>query len=460
MTRARETSMRRVLMVSAHFPPDTSAATHRVRLLAPHLVRYGWEPTVVSVDARDYEGRLDAGLANLVPLDLRVVRCRAWPARLTRAFGVGDLGLRAFSGLFKATSDLLRRESFDALFITIHPTYPALLGPILKRRFGVPFVLDYQDPWIGAWGASVGGGPGGRPDAKSRLSRFVATRLEPRAVRAADAIVAVSGETYEEVRRRHPAIERTPFAAIPVGGEPADFDRLRCRPRPNPFFDPADGRVHLCSVGTLLPLGRETLRAVLGAVALLRTRRPDVYDRLSLHFIGTSNQSPSPMTSRAGRRRAMAGNLPARALPLARELRVADRVSEIAPRVEYLDALSAQVQAGGILMMGSSERHYTASKLYPALLARRPILAVFHRESSVVEILGRTARRPAARVVTYDDAIRAESRVEAIYEELSALVRNPTYDPHAVDHDALADYSARSLAGRLARVLDQAAAAR
>src|SRR5207247_5754756 len=101
---------RRVLMVSPHFPPDTSAATHRVRLLAPHLPRHGWEPTVVSVDPRDYEGRLDPGLAELVPRDLRVVRCRAWPARRTRRIGIGDLGLRAFGGLLATRSDLLRRQ--------------------------------------------------------------------------------------------------------------------------------------------------------------------------------------------------------------------------------------------------------------------------------------------------------------------------------------------------------------
>jgi len=42
--------MRRVLMVSPHFPPDSSAASHRVRLLAPHLERVGWEPTIVTID--------------------------------------------------------------------------------------------------------------------------------------------------------------------------------------------------------------------------------------------------------------------------------------------------------------------------------------------------------------------------------------------------------------------------
>ena len=38
------TRSRRVLMVSPHFPPDSSAASHRVRLLAPYLGEHGWEP--------------------------------------------------------------------------------------------------------------------------------------------------------------------------------------------------------------------------------------------------------------------------------------------------------------------------------------------------------------------------------------------------------------------------------
>jgi hypothetical protein len=66
-------------MVSPHFPPDTSAGAHRVRLLAPHLAALGWRPTVVTVEPGGYEGRLDAELAALVPADLEVVRAPALP---------------------------------------------------------------------------------------------------------------------------------------------------------------------------------------------------------------------------------------------------------------------------------------------------------------------------------------------------------------------------------------------
>jgi hypothetical protein len=231
--------------------------------------------------------------------------------------------------------------------------------------------------------------------------------------------------------------------AIPYGGEPADFACLRQRGTSNGYFDLADGNVHVCYVGTLLPLGFETLRAVLRAARLLAERSPALYRRLRLHFFGTSNQT--------------ALEAPARVLPVAREFGVERCVTEIAPRINYLDALTVQAEATAILMMGSSERHYTASKLYPGLLAKRPILAVYHEASSVVEILCRAARPPAARLVTYNDTNRAESRAEAICDAFAALVENPVYDPRAVDSEIIGQYSAESMAGRLARVLEQAA---
>jgi len=162
--------MRRVLIVSPHFPPDSSAASHRVRLLAPHLANAGWMPTVVTLEPSAYEGRLDPELGALVPPSLDVVRAPAWSPASTRWAGLGDLGLRAFTGLKRTCRGLLKRHRYHAVFITVYPVYPALIGPRLKAEFGVPFVLDYQDPWVGAWGRAVGGGPGGAIDWKSRAS--------------------------------------------------------------------------------------------------------------------------------------------------------------------------------------------------------------------------------------------------------------------------------------------------
>jgi glycosyltransferase involved in cell wall biosynthesis len=429
-------------MVSPHFPPDSSAASHRVRLLAPHLEEAGWSPTVVTLERTAYEGRLDPGLEALVPPSVRVVRAAAWRAGVTRRAGLGDLGLRAFTGLRRTCRALLSRERFDALFITVYPVYPALLGAGLKSAFHVPFVLDYQDPWVGAWGQSVGGGPGGIADWKSRASRRLGTWLEPRAVNAADAIVAVSQGTIDGIVERMPMAARLPHAVIPLGFEPDDFAALRARPSTAGRFDAADGLVHLCYVGTLLPTGAGTLRLLLRALA--RARRDDpAASRLRLHFFGTSNQSDSGVH---------------RVLPTAVECGVADAVTELPGRLDYLDALAVLTDASAILLLGSSERHYTASKLFPALLAKRPILALFNEASSVVSILRAAASEPSVRVLTYGDSGADDEFVGEAACHLRALAAECSYNVGDVSLERIADVSARQLAHRLAAIFNRVAA--
>jgi Glycosyl transferase 4-like domain len=426
-------------MISPHFPPDSTAASHRVRLLAPHLQRFGWSPTILAVDPRDYDTRLDPALAELVPEDLEVVRARAWPARLTRRIGVGDLGLRALRGLYRTAAQELAARRYDLLFIAVPPWYAALLAPLLGRRFRVPYVIDYIDPWVSEWGRTTG--PNGRPDLKSRISRLIGLLLEPWAVGDAGAITGVSEGTYTDILRRIPSLRARPTAAIPYGWEAADFAPFSDAPRANRFFDPRDGNVHLSYVGTIPPLGYETLRALLGALALLRRERPEIYARIKVHFFGT--------TARSG------VALDPIVMPLAGT--VADAVTEVPERIGYVDALGVMLDSSALLLLGSSEAHYTASKLFPVLLARRPILALFHAASSVVEILARATRAPFSRVVTYDDVARAETRTGSIAAELTALVEHPAAGP-APDLDAVAEYSANALAGRLAGVFDQVCA--
>lgn len=427
-------------MVSPHFPPDTSAGAHRVRLLAPYLAAAGWEPTVVTVEPSAYEGRLDPELAALVPSGLRVVRAPAWPVRATRACGFGDLGLRAFTGLRRTCADLLARESFDALFITIYPTYPALLGPMLKRRFGVPFVLDYQDPWVGSWGRDVGSGPGGTPDLRSRVSRAIAGRLEPLAASAADALTAVSARTYEDVLARVPAARPVVCAAIPLGVDPHDLEALRARPRAQRWFDANDGLVHVSYVGTVLPHGVGIVRALLAAAARLRSASPDAYRRLRLHFVGTGNQRGEATR--------------ARVLPLAEAEGVADIVTEVAPRLDYLDALDVQVRSDALMLLGSTEPHYTPSKVFPALLSGRPMIAVYHPASPVLDLL-----RDLPHVRTVPIAGDPMASVDALMSALCWVSQRPSAAPASLMSDPrVAAASAPALAAALARVFDRVAA--
>ncbi len=424
--------MRRVLIVSPYFPPSTLAGVHRARLLARHLPAHGWEPVVVAVHERHHEEPLDPGLAALVPAQVRVMKTGAVPAWLARRFGVGDLSLRGWWALRRAVHRLLALEGADVVLITMGPFYTSLFARRIRRRFRVPVVLDYQDPWVSRWGATL-------PRwSKGGWSHRLATWLEPRVLRQADWLTAVSAGTYGEILSRHPWIEPARCTEIPIGGDPGDFETVRRdHLEPTCLAEERD-RVPLRHVGTLLPRAGATLRALLKGVALLRSRAPELVGRLRLDFVGTSNQP---------------GGGPARVLPVAQELGLADLVREVPARVPYLEALALLVRSHAVVALGSDEPHYTASKLYPMLLSGRPGLALFHHASTVCSVIRSVG---GAILVAYGDDAAVRDKIGDIAAALERLLRQPETVP-AVDSAALRPYLAPAIAGRFAEVFEQVA---
>lgn len=422
--------MRRVLIVSPYFPPSTVAGVHRARILAKYLPHHGWEPVVFCVDERYHSETLDPELAELVPPPTRIIKTAAWSTRRARWFGLGDLGIRGFWSLRSAIDSFLAAEGGDLVFITVLPGFPMRLGPFFKRRYGVPFVLDYQDPWRLSHAVAP-------PLSKAWLAYRLADWIEPRVIPAANHITSVSLGTNELIRRNYPELPATRFSAIPIGGDADDFEHLRARPRPCPWIETAPGRVNLCYVGNVWPGALETLRALLRACKLLETRAPDVYSALRLTFVGTSNQP--------------GGTDSYKVLPVAAGYGLSDKVVELPGRVPYLDALNTLLHADLLLMLGSNDPHYTASKLYPSLLSGRPVLGIFHAQSSVCRIAEAAG---GVVLVTFDDAVAVEDKTEAIAAALADMVRNPTHIP-PVDRTVLTPYLGPEIARRFAAVFDR-----
>ena len=426
-------------MISPHFPPDSTAGAHRVRVIAPHLSQFGWQPTVLAVDPQPADGALDEELAASVPADLDVVRCRAWSSAWTRAVGVGDLGLRTLGPMWRQARSLMRDRRIDAVYVTTYPIYPAILGPWLKREYRVPFVLDLQDPWVGAWGLTVGAGPGGAPEMRSRISRSIAARLERYVMPRADALTGVSSTLLDELAARYPVLKAKARVTLPIGNDPADAAWARAHETRAPWMPVRDGALNLCYTGTLLPLGVDTVRALLQAVRRIRDESPSLASRLRLHFVGTSNQ-------------AREGGA-ARVLPIAAGAGVADLVREHPARVPYMDALRAQMQSSAVLLLGTTEARYTASKLHTALASGRPLLAVFHEASDVARALAPIVSRPGDSIITYDDRVPVLQRVDDIRSVLHAWLQSAPPDPRPQD-PGTAPPCARELARRLAGVFD------
>ncbi len=424
---------RTVILVSPHFPPSAGAGAHRARHLAKHLPAAGWKPIVLCVEEAGHGERLDPALAALVPAEVEIVRARALSARVTRFAGVGDIGLRGFGGLRAALARLLTARPIGAVLMTGFPFYPMLLAPWIKRRFGAPVVLDFQDPWVSAWGANQ------PPWTKARFAHDLAAVLEPRAVRAADFITSVSSVQNEEMAARYGWLDPARMAAIPIGGDPDDFEHLRAHPLGAPEIAMEPGRIHLSYVGAFLPRAGALMRGVLAALALLREKEPELAHRLRLLFVGTSNQP--------------GGAAAFRVRPLAEELGVADLVREFPRRAPYLDALHVLANSRAHLLIGSTEPHYTASKIFPTLLSGRPYLSVFHRASSAHAILSAAGGGRAFAFETPDD-------LAGLAPVLAGALRELALTPELAGKarlDAVAPYTAAAVARRFADVFERAA---
>jgi glycosyltransferase involved in cell wall biosynthesis len=168
---------------------------------------------------------------------------------------------------------LLREVPHSAIIATGPPFSSFLVGAALARHTGLPLVLDYRDEWNLCNSYSENKRPG-------LLARFLNSRMQRSAVRAARALVATthcSAQALEAVRADAGSDARVSW--IYNGYDPEDFP-----PAPVPTRSQDEGIYRLAYVGTLWNL--TSVEPLVEAVLDLGRRRPDLARRLELVFAG------------------------------------------------------------------------------------------------------------------------------------------------------------------------------
>lgn len=430
--------MKKVLIVSPHFPPINAPDMQRVRLALPHLRAQGWEPTVLAVAPESIEGGVrEPLLERTYPADVRIVRVAGISPQRTRWLGVGNLWWRCGRALTQAGDRLLAQETFDLVFISTTQFDAFTLGPRWRERFGVPFVVDYQDPWLNDYYERTGTTPpGGR--LRYALSQRRAKRAEPPVLRAAAGVIAVSDAYPAMLARHHRWFDPARVVVLPFGAAEADLAAARDHRPAEPLVDFEDGNVHHVYAGRCGPDMAEALRILFRGFRTFRESGAARAARMRFHFIGTG-YAPPPLGEDT-------------VLPVARAEGVADVVHEHRYRVPYFDALSYLQRAQALVAVGSDDASYSASKLFPYLLARRPLALVFHAASPVlrmVEDLGGGLAFPFPGERGADVAAQLAQRwfSDEGYRRVVSL-----------NETAFARYAAASLTAQLAAVFDRAAA--
>jgi hypothetical protein len=193
----------------------------------------------------------------------------------------------------------------------------------------------------------------------------------------------------------------------------------------------------MCFTGALQPKGTDLLRAVLEAIGGIRDSGSALGSRLRLRAYGTSNLTW--------------GHDRHAVLTVAREAGVESMVSEVPERVPYLQAMAALRACDIVLVMGSVDQYYHASKLYPAIVSGRPILALCHADSSIKTVIEETG---AGICVSFHDGAELAHQTDNIRAAIEILASRPVRPP---DPARVERFTARASTAVLARILDEVA---
>ncbi len=429
--------MPKILLVSPNFPPLIYPDLHRVRMLLPYLADYGWQATVLCLDPYQDNGVKDELLVQTIPSSIKVVTAHQapqWWQWLTS--GLKGRTWRSLGSLAQAGQQIIEQDPPDLIYFST-TLFPVMaLGPRWQKRYGIPYIVDWQDPWVSDYYSRTGvTPPGGK--LKYTISQILGKYLEAEVLRYTSHIISVSPAYPSMLQHRYSWLNPEQFTVLPFGGTSYDFELLSQLPIINPIFNPDDGYRHWVYLGRFAQDMNYGLNSLFAAIAQARAAQPNQWCKIRLHFIGTHytvGTAHSPIHN------------------LAQAYQLGDLVMEHPQRVPYFAALKTMIDSDGIIILGSDDQGYTASKLYPCILAHRAILAVMHQSSSVVEIIQQVN---SGKVITFRHSDDHDSLITQILGILPWFLDQSRTNVPNTNWTAFTPYTANYLAQQHIKIFDQ-----
>lgn len=337
--------MRKVLMVAFHFPPQRgSSGIQRTLKFAQYLPANGWQPLILTAHSRAHADTAPPVADRMVvrrAFALDSARHLAVRGRYPRLLALPDRWVTWCLGAIPAGLAMVRRYRPQVLWSTYPIASAHLIGLVLHKLTGLPWVADLRDPMLDAVYPA------------DRLSRRVAGWVEARTVRAAARVVCTTPGAVRHYRQRFSDVPPERFCVIENGYDDEDFDAAEAAARA--VSKTAGGPLTMLHSGIIYPLERDP-RPLFAALATLLAA-------------GTLTARRFQLVLRAPVHEAFLNALIA-------EYGIAALVT-VAPPLPYRAALAEMLQADSLLLLQAANcNEQIPAKLYEYLRANKPLLAL------------------------------------------------------------------------------------
>ncbi|MES2431356.1 MAG: hypothetical protein V4556_10485 [Bacteroidota bacterium] len=357
--------MKRVLIISPHFPPMNYPDMQRIRMSLPYYKAQGWEPVVLCADDKDEIGYRDYLLNDTIPEDIEVHKIKAYPVKYTSKVGLGSLSMRCYFQMKKKGDELLKGRKFDLVFFSTTMFHVCALGRYWKKKFNIPFILDMQDPWRNDYYLKY---PKRLRPKKYKFAYNIHKAMEAYTVPHVDGIMSVSEGYISMLKDRYPSIVNVPGVVIPFGTSEKDFEVVKNKNLQPEFIGATNNKINVVYIGAIVPFSVQLVKAFFISFEKNIPNKDDYH----FYFIGT-NYSVNIINKKIE--------------ALAKETNLSEYVTELPQRISYFSALATLKEADILFIPGSMDVDYNASKIYNNILAGKPIFSVFNNRSTVKKII-------------------------------------------------------------------------
>jgi hypothetical protein len=407
--------MEKIFIVSPHFPPSSLPPSQRTRLIVKHLDTFNWYPFIFTVSQEKREELSDEWMVTLLGENFTSIEVGCFDPKITRKFGIGDLGLRMILFIIFPLIRNIKKQKPNLIYYPVPPWYILLIAPLVRIITGVKYVIDFIDPWV------YKGKPKG---VKARFSMAIARYFEGYVTRNSSGIVAVSQGIIDDLYIRHPRLDAIPSLALPYGVEVSDFSNVK-------LYD--DSRQNIMT-GRYIGAISESMKPIANAfIQALKNSSLEI----QIEFIGTSYASVQLTT------------------PILTDYiteDIANQIKEYPNRKTYREALELTMNSDFLLLLGDTTKYYAASKLMGLIASKKPFLAIVHEESFPSVFL-KENQHPY--LVTYTDEINflvLEQEIANVLNNLLASYKK--YSPLNTMSSEFQKFSAQGMTEKLTNFLN------
>lgn len=352
---------KKVLIIAFFYPPSSAAAVQRILKASEYLPEFGWDSIILTAKPSVYE---DLEESQLIPANVvdHVYRTKAWDVNTHLSIRGKHFGWMStidrwstwIPGALIKGFKLIKKYKPDLICSTTPIPSANIIASVLSKHTNVPWVADYQDPFI----YHISTPPYYSPT--QQMKTIALKAIDKATMRNCAAAVYATQNVRDLYKQKFPNVPENKFHIVENGFDETNWTRLEAyKPLTQSPFNKL--KFSLFYSGVLYPNGRNPT-PLFEALSVLKAKKIITGDSFELVFQGAGDGQ--------------------KFLPTLTDLDIVDLV-QFTSKVPYLDSLYYMKVADALtLIQDEIFNMQVPGKLYEYFRTGRPILALVPSDSA------------------------------------------------------------------------------